>query len=143
MSGSTQELNYDRFRCLLLNGTIEASTDDQSGVVQIKNKFPYVGTGTLLVRQNMALSFLFLGNNIQSVVEHLKINAVPYNIEECIKRVILIYGNISRKLCGLTVSTPVKAESTFKSSRINRLKDPQKSYAAIFEENELCMTDVS
>eukprot|EP00102_Acyrthosiphon_pisum_P019890 XP_016657100.1 PREDICTED: uncharacterized protein LOC107882762 [Acyrthosiphon pisum] len=144
MFGNTNRLSYDRFKSLLLYGTVGSSVD-AAGMVQFKKhaEFPKARRSDLHVPGHVHLPYAFLKSNIDTIIDFLSDDtSAAITTDRIVQKAVLLAGSFSRSMCGLRTEQPRLAESAFSSTRIQRLRDPSSHFAAVFETNTLSLFDV-
>jgi len=143
MNGTAENLNYGRFKQLLANQTVKNSIDDR-GVVQFRDvaHVPNATRAELYVSKYIQLPYPWLANNVNIIVDYILQDSRPFNIGDCVTRLVLLTAAFSRQYCGLTKVSPKNARVAFSSERICRLRDPSRLYRAKIETNTVSMHDV-
>jgi len=121
MFGTTAQLNYEHLKGMLVNATIGSSVE--SGVVRFKRVFPPTTMSTLQVLPNVKLPYPFLAGNINTVIKHISLTPVPFQMNKCIEKIMIIVGTYSRQMCGFGVGEPTKSTTVFSSKTLARVKN--------------------
>lgn len=165
MFGTTAKLNYEHLKGMLVNATIGSSVE--SGVVKFKRVFPPTTMSTLqvlrndhfyylflivfvffnytfifLITANVKLQYPFLTGNINTIIKNISMSPMPFTMNKCIERLMIIVGTYSRQMCGFGIGEPTKSTTVFSTKTLARVKNDNVVYNAIFENNYISVEQV-
>lgn len=142
MYGSLKKVGYCRFLTQLSHHSIGASTNDK-GIVVFKRLFPPATKRELYVPEYVKLPYPFLASNINAIIDYLPSDPVPFSIEKCIEKFMLLAGYFSQQMCGLEVVRPTKSTFVFSSKQLDKLKGDSVLFRPELDDNQLTVQQVS
>jgi len=162
--GTTAQLNYEHLKGMLVNATIGGSVEN--GVVRFKRVFRlayltlqvlrndhfyylflivfvfFNYTFIFLITANVKLPYTFLSGNINTIIKNISMSPMPFTMNKCIERLMIIVGTYSRQMCGFGIGEPTKSTTVFSTKTLARVKSDNVVYNAIFENNYISVEQV-